>query len=90
MENQIELFAQQNGFSAQDAAEIADIINLLFNSNEYSEIWDSYFSRYSSLNELIESEKDQGPYGMTENECLHQVNKSIFKLSSGLYIHSVK
>lgn len=94
-------FARYLCFSEQDAAEIVEIFynerakgnyrmrySLLESLDDYVDLWESDWYRYSTWEELVESENEQNE-GLTEEECISLIGYAIFKLSSGMYIQSV-
>lgn len=88
-------------FTEEEAREIADIFYnekekgnprlLLAELNtlkDYIHEYECSWYRYSSWEELLESEEDQDN-GLSEEECEKERNMSIFRLSSGKYIQTV-
>jgi len=96
---EVEIFADTLGFTFDDAAAIIDIFyrekragNWRFERytfdhvTEYIAAWEDSWSRYSTWNSMVQSEKDQGPDGYTEATLHSFINKGVFLLPSGLYI----
>jgi hypothetical protein len=57
--------------------------------NDYIKEYETNWYRYTSFDALVESEKEQSCYGLTEEECYEMLGEAIFKLNCGLYIQSV-
>lgn len=100
---EIKEFAQELHFNISNATEIVEIFydekedqnyrlkcSDLDTVESYIQEWKWNWFRYSTWEELIQSEIDQGPWdGLTEDECESLIGEAIFKLSSGMYIQSV-
>lgn len=56
---------------------------------DYIDMYDDNFYSYQTWEELVESELEQMPYGLTEEECRGQLNKTIFQLPCGWYVQYV-
>lgn len=56
---------------------------------DYVRMYDDNFYTYSTWDELVESEEEQGSYGLTKTECEREVNKTIWKLSCGWFVQYV-
>lgn len=57
--------------------------------DDYVREYENNWYRYITFTELVESEKERGGYGLTEQECIDLQDEAIFKLDCGLYIQSV-
>lgn len=55
----------------------------------YIDMYDDSFYTYWTWEELVESELEQAPYGMTREECEKQLNKTIWQLPCGWYVQYV-
>lgn len=56
---------------------------------EYVKAYDDSFYTYPTFESLVKSEKEQGFYGFTEEECKEQINQSIWQLPCGWYVQVV-
>ena len=56
---------------------------------DYINMYDDSFYTYWTWEELVQSELEQGAYGLTEEECKEQLNKTIFQLPCGWYVQYV-
>lgn len=56
---------------------------------DYIDMYDDNFYTYWTWEDLVESELEQAPYGMTREECEKQLNKTIWKLPCGWYVQYV-
>jgi hypothetical protein len=83
----------ENNVSA--TRELVGLINKLphlISINEWSdvvEIYDNSFYTYTTWEDLVASEKEQGVYGLTEDELRNEMNKSIWQLPCGWYVQRV-
>lgn len=60
----------------------------LNNPEDYIRMYDDNFYTYHTWEALVESEAEQN-YGLTEEECKEQLNKTIWKLPCGWYVQYV-
>lgn len=101
-QSEIETFAKILDFTLENATEIVEIFyqekekdsyrlqcTELDTVDDYIKEWEWNWYRYSNWEQLIESEKECGECGWTEDECKEEIDKSIFKLSSGMYVQNV-
>ena len=56
---------------------------------DYINMYDDNFYTYWTWEELVQSEVEQGEFGMTEEECKEQLNETIFQLPCGWYVQYV-
>lgn len=56
---------------------------------DYINMYDDNFYTYWTWEELVQSEIEQSTFGMTEEECKAQLNKTIFQLPCGWYVQYV-
>ena len=56
---------------------------------EYVDMYDDNIYTYLTWEELVKSEVEQGLYGMTEEECKEQLDKTIWQLPCGWYVQRV-
>lgn len=100
-ENEIMHFAEKLNFSFEDAKEITNIFYTEHKKNNYiictclnsvedyiSEYERSWY-RFSTWEELINSEIDMGDTGLSTEEIKNQLGISVFQLSSRMYVQSM-
>ena len=56
---------------------------------DYIKMYDDSFYTYCTWEELVNSEIEQGAYGLTEEECNEALGKSIWRLPCGFYVQCV-
>lgn len=57
--------------------------------NDYVKSYDDDMYTYQTWDELIQSEIDQGDYGLTPTECREEMNHSIWMLPCGWFVQRV-
>lgn len=101
-DNEIKTMSIALNFTINETREIADIFyqqkhkdNYRLNStsldsvDDYIREYNYSWYRYSTWEQLIESEIEQGSDGLDEDECRELIGEAIFQLSSGMYIQTV-
>lgn len=100
---EIQTMSEALSFTFEEASEIAEIfytekekgnIRLkharLDNVHSYIKEWEDCWYRYSSYDELVQSEEDQGEADkLTLEQLEEEKGKSIFQLSSGMWVQTV-
>lgn len=56
---------------------------------DYIDMYDLHFYTYQTWEELVQSEIEQGEFGLTEEECKEQLNNGIWQLPCGWYVQYV-
>lgn len=56
---------------------------------DYINMYDDSFCTYWTWEELVQSEVEQGEFGMTEEECKEQIGETIFQLPCGWFVQYV-
>jgi len=56
--------------------------------DNYVKMYDDNFYTYQTFDELVKSEEEQSD-GLTREECVEQLNKSIWQLPCGWYVQYV-
>ena len=56
---------------------------------DYINMYDDNFYTYWTWEELVQSEIEQGEFGMTEEQCKEQLGKFIWQLPCGWYVQYV-
>lgn len=95
-DNELKTFAVVTRTFIQQAKEIADIFykeksngNHIMDAYELNSVddycneYECNWYRYNSFDDLVNSEIEQGAYGLTRQDCEHQIGKSIFKITGG-------
>lgn len=101
-ENEIIEMSGCLSFTVEETKEIAEIFftekekgnvrlrcTELESAKDYIREYENNWYRYSTWNELLESESDMGTDGLTLIECEREKGISIFNLSSGMYVQTV-
>lgn len=70
---------------------IADVVRpeVLNNADDYVRAYDDNFFTYKTWRDLVESEKEQGTYGLTENELKAMLGSIIHQLENGWYMQQI-
>lgn len=74
--------------------ELINLFNLIIRTEistwqQYVKIYDNNFYTYKNFKELVKSEEEEQSDGLTLDECIKELNKSIWKLPCGWYIQYV-
>lgn len=99
---EIKTMGELLNFAEADAKEIADIFytqkesgnyrldhTSLDTLEDYTREWENCWFRYPSYEELVQSEEEQGEaYRLTPEQLEEQKGKSIFQLSSGMWVQT--
>lgn len=56
---------------------------------DYIDMYDDNFYTYWTWEQLVQSEIEQGEFGMTEEECRAELNHTIWQLPCGWYVQYV-
>lgn len=100
--DEIKAMGELLNFTEADAKEIADIFYTqkesgnyrldhtpLNSLEDYTREWEDCWFRYSSYEELVQSEEEQGEaYKLTPEQLEEQEGNSIFQLSSGMWVQT--
>lgn len=79
-----------NIVATEQLVELFDRIarNPLLSWKDYVKMYDDNFYTYRTWKELVESELEQSD-GLTEEECVEQINQTIWHLPCGWYVQYV-
>jgi hypothetical protein len=56
---------------------------------DYIREYENNWYTYTDFSKCVESEKDQGSYWLTEQQCIELINEAIFELPCGSVIQTV-
>lgn len=62
---------------------------LLNTPADYVNLYDGCFFTFKSWAELVESEKEEGEFALTEEQLKEQIGRTIFQLPNGWYLERV-
>lgn len=85
---------QNNLEATEQLMELFDKIDVpkryeLNTPKDYIDMYDDNFYTYWTWEELVQSEIEQGEFGMTEEECKNELGKTIWQLPCGWYVQFV-
>lgn len=61
----------------------------LITREDYVQMYEDHLYTFPTWEELLASEVEQGSFGLSEEECLEQLDKTIWRLPCGWYVQYV-